>query len=68
MKDFLLIFALVGILGYLSLFLGSFGLLLFAAAVIAALFAMLIKFWFQLEAVTERLDRLMEERNGEEQV
>ena len=68
MKDFLLIFVLVGILGYLSLFLGSFGLLLFAAAVIAALFAMLIKFWFQLEAVTERLDRLMEERNGEEQV
>ena len=68
MKDFLLVFVLVGVLGYLFLFLGSFGLLIFAAAVIAALFAMLIKFWFQLEAVTERLDRLMEERNGEEQV
>lgn len=67
MKDFLLVFVLVGVLGYLSLFLGSFGLLIFAAAVIAALFAMLIKFWFRLEAVTERLDRLMEEKAGEEQ-
>ena len=67
MKDFLLVFVLVGVLGYLSLFLGSFGLLIFAAAVIAALFAMLIKFWFRLEAVMEGLDRLMEEKAGEEQ-
>ena len=36
MKDFLLMFVLVCVLGYLSLFLGNFGLLFFAAAVIAA--------------------------------
>ena len=64
MKDFLLMFVLVCVLGYLSLFLGNFGLLLFAAAVIAAVFTILMKLWFCLEALTEQLDKLPEEKAG----
>ena len=67
MKDFLLLLVLTFFAGWLSLFGDIFGLLAFAAVVIAAFFAMLIKLWFRLEAVTEQLDRLLEEKGGKEQ-
>ena len=66
MKDFLLILVLAFFAGLLSLMGGIFGLLAFAAVVIAALFAVLMKLWFRLEAVSEQLDRLLKEKYGDE--
>ena len=65
-KDFLLILVLAFFAGLLSLMGGIFGLLAFAAVVIAALFAVLMKLWFRLEAVSEQLDRLLKEKYGDE--
>ena len=65
-KDFLLILVLAFFTGLLSLMGGIFGLLAFAAVVIAALFAVLMKLWFRLEAVSEQLDRLLKEKYGDE--
>lgn len=62
MKDFLLIFLAALALGYFSLLLpGGFGVMPFAAAVIAVMVALLQSIYFRLLAIEKKLDQLTKE-------
>lgn len=61
MKDFLFIFILVGALGYLSTFLGVFGVMAFASGVIAVIITMLLRLHAKLDVLGDWLEERKEE-------
>lgn len=63
MLDFFLIFILVGALGLLSMFGGFYGIIAFAAGVIAAIITMLLRLHTKLDILYEKLE---EEKKKEE--
>lgn len=61
MLDFFLIFILVGALGLLSTFGGFFGMLAFAAGVIAVIITMLLRIHAKLDLLYEKLEEKKKE-------
>ena len=61
MLDFFLIFILVGALGLLSTFGGFWGIMAFAAGVVAAIITMLLRLHTKLDILHEKLEEKKKE-------